>query len=51
MTLDEKTCWNYTWIVVDNVAWPLGYFFRSTLEEVGLMKVETAHGFQNNLCR
>jgi hypothetical protein len=30
--LDEKNCWNFTWIVADNVAGPLQYFFRSTLK-------------------
>jgi hypothetical protein len=28
MTLDEKTCWNPTWIVMDIVAYTLGYFLK-----------------------
>jgi len=27
MTLDEKVCWNPTWIAMDNVAWALWVFF------------------------
>jgi hypothetical protein len=48
MTLDEKTCWNLTSIVMDNVAWELGIFFQAFVKEVGLMKIATAHGFQND---
>jgi hypothetical protein len=30
MILDEKTCWNFTWIVLNNVVWDLvwAYFKR-----------------------
>jgi hypothetical protein len=48
MTLDEKTCWNLTSIVMDNVTWELRVFFQAYVKEVGLMKIETAHGFQND---
>jgi hypothetical protein len=49
MTLDEKTCWNPTWIVMDNVGWAYGVFFQAYFKEVGLMKIVRAHGFQNNI--
>jgi hypothetical protein len=45
MTLDEKNCWNPTWIVDDNVAWALGVFFQAYFKEVGLMKIVGAYGF------
>ncbi len=48
MTLDEKACWNLTWIVLNNVAWAIGVFFQAYLKEVRLMKIVRAHGFQNN---
>jgi hypothetical protein len=48
MILDEKTCWNLTWIVMDNVAWAIGVFFQAYLKEVSLMKIVRAHRFQNN---
>jgi hypothetical protein len=34
MTLDEKTCWNLTSIVMDNVTRDLGVFFQAYLKEV-----------------
>ncbi len=30
--VDEKYCWNCTWIVVDNVIWALGVFFQAYLK-------------------
>ncbi len=48
MTLDEQTCSNLTSIVIDNVTWEFGVFFQAYVKEVGLMKIATAHGFQNN---
>jgi len=33
---------------MDNVAWELGIFFQAFVKEVGLMKIATAHGFQND---
>jgi hypothetical protein len=47
MTLDEKTCWNPTWIVMDNVGWACGVFSQAYFKKVGLMKIVRAHRFQN----
>jgi hypothetical protein len=49
MILDEKNCWNFAWIVVDNVVWALDVFFQAYLKELGLINIAIAHGFQNNL--
>jgi hypothetical protein len=44
MALDEKSCSNPTWIVVDDVASALWDIFAGLLpEEMGLVR---AHGFQ-----
>jgi hypothetical protein len=48
MTLDEKTCWNLTSIVMDTVTWELRVFSQAYVKEVGLMEIATAHGFQND---
>jgi hypothetical protein len=36
MTLDEKTCWNTTFIIVDNIASTFG-IFQAYFKEVGLI--------------
>jgi hypothetical protein len=36
MTLDEKLCWNPTWIVMDNVGWARGVFFQAYFKKVSL---------------
>jgi hypothetical protein len=41
MTLDEKTCWNPTWIATDIVTYTFGCF-----KKVGLMKIMIAHKSQ-----
>ncbi len=47
--LDEKSCWNPTWIVVYNVAWALGGIFSCLPKEVGLMKITKGQWVPNNL--
>jgi hypothetical protein len=49
MILDEKACWNPTWIVMDNVGWPHGVYYQAYFKKVGPMKIVRAHGFQNNI--
>jgi hypothetical protein len=45
MILDGKTCWNLTWIVLNNVVWVLRVFFKAYFKEVDLMKTVRAPWF------
>jgi hypothetical protein len=49
MILDEKTCWNPTWIVMDNVGWACEVFFQAYFKKVSPVKIVRPHGFQNNI--
>jgi hypothetical protein len=35
MILDEKTCWNLTSIILNNVVWALGVFFQAYFKRGG----------------